>query len=260
MGDKILDYEPTILPDVPPMDNPTRPVTLDLSMDAREDPSSPPPSQIVPVPALVDLTQYASSPENEGSEDQGWPCKNDLTKFPTHDPKAIFHILKQVLCLIVPIDPALVMMGIMNVEQQQDGHSCGKHVLQMLVGAAKKESDGLDRCFREEGLRYIATLDQGTVPSQPPPYGRNRLAIGRPGAQSGRPGALRRPAAALYMATHRAASALRAPMAALLAAAVHAAAFLKRPQGRFRVREWERERVIHIALLDRASQLYLGEW
>ncbi|KAL2608724.1 hypothetical protein R1flu_027297 [Riccia fluitans] len=75
-----LDYEPTILSDVPPTDNPTRPVTLDLSVDAREDPSSPPPSQIVPVPALVDLTQYASSPENEGSKDQGWPCKNNLTK------------------------------------------------------------------------------------------------------------------------------------------------------------------------------------
>ncbi|KAL2608860.1 hypothetical protein R1flu_027433 [Riccia fluitans] len=56
-----LDYEPTILPDVPPMDNPARPVTLDLSVDAHEDPSSPPPSQIMPVPTLVDLTQYASS-------------------------------------------------------------------------------------------------------------------------------------------------------------------------------------------------------
>ncbi|KAL2628907.1 hypothetical protein R1flu_013593 [Riccia fluitans] len=179
-------------------DNPTCPVTLDLSMDARKDPSSPPKSQIVPVPALVDLTQYASSPENEGSKDQGWPCKNDLTKADlesaielvarydktnhaeeamikitclrksicpefhdqdmqenlpawifvpihgknhwslaiiqlhndaawlahldssqgTHDPEAIFHVLKQVLWLIVPIDPALVMMGIMNVEQQ----------------------------------------------------------------------------------------------------------------------------------------------
>ncbi|KAL2611728.1 hypothetical protein R1flu_023420 [Riccia fluitans] len=75
-----LDYEPTIPSDVPPMDNPTRPVTLDLSVDAREDPSFPPPSQIVPVLALVDLTQYTSSLENEGSEDQGWPCKNDLTK------------------------------------------------------------------------------------------------------------------------------------------------------------------------------------
>ncbi|KAL2631770.1 hypothetical protein R1flu_016456 [Riccia fluitans] len=75
-----LDYEQTILPDIPPTDNPTRPVTLDLSVDAREDPSSPPPSQIVPIPTLVDLTQYTSSPENEGSKDQGWPCKNDLTK------------------------------------------------------------------------------------------------------------------------------------------------------------------------------------
>ncbi|KAL2654084.1 hypothetical protein R1flu_022212 [Riccia fluitans] len=36
----------------------------------------------------------------------------------TYDPEAIFHVLKQVLCLIVPIDPALVMTGIMNVEQQ----------------------------------------------------------------------------------------------------------------------------------------------
>ncbi|KAL2609810.1 hypothetical protein R1flu_028383 [Riccia fluitans] len=34
-----LDYEPTILPDVPPTDNPARPVTLDLTVDAREDPS-----------------------------------------------------------------------------------------------------------------------------------------------------------------------------------------------------------------------------
>ncbi|KAL2642808.1 hypothetical protein R1flu_010395 [Riccia fluitans] len=75
----------------------------------------------------------------------------------TYDPEAIFHVFKTVLCFIVPIDPALIMTGIMNVEQQQDGHSCGKHVLQMLAGAARKESDGLDRCFREEGLiRYIA--------------------------------------------------------------------------------------------------------
>ncbi|KAL2654190.1 hypothetical protein R1flu_022318 [Riccia fluitans] len=277
-----LDYEPTILPDVPPTDNPTCPVTLDLSVDARKDPSSPPKSQIVPVPTLVDLTQYASSLENEGLVDQGWTCKNDLTKIDlesamykgrylwgdvinmyineaflkkpheqlhnmfyvntfwftkaselvprydkmnhaeeamikitrvrksicpelhdedmqgnlpawifvpihgknhwslanirlhndvawlahldssqgTHDPEAIFHVLKQVLWLIVPIDPALVMTGIMNIEQQQDGHSCGKHVPQMLAGAAMKESNGLDRCFREEGLRYIATLDQ----------------------------------------------------------------------------------------------------
>ncbi|KAL2634049.1 hypothetical protein R1flu_005528 [Riccia fluitans] len=237
---------------------------------------------IVPVPALVDLTQYASSLENEVLEDQGWPRKEDLTKadlefamykgcylredvinmyineaflkkpreelhnmfymnnfwftkasellarydktnhaeeamikltrlrksicpefhdedmqgnLPAwifmpihgkkhwslaiirihndvamlghldsfrgiHDPKAIFHILKTLLCLIVPIDPDLVMTSIMNVEQQEDGHSCGKHVLEMLAGAARKESDRLDRCFREEGLTYIATLDQ----------------------------------------------------------------------------------------------------
>ncbi|KAL2624102.1 hypothetical protein R1flu_008347 [Riccia fluitans] len=79
----------------------------------------------------------------------------------THDLEAIFHVFKTVLCLIVPIDPALVMMGTMNVEQQLDGHSCGKHVLQMLAGVTRKESDKLDRCFREKGLiRYIATLDQ----------------------------------------------------------------------------------------------------
>ncbi|KAL2613395.1 hypothetical protein R1flu_025087 [Riccia fluitans] len=72
--------DPTILPDVAPTDNPARPVTLDLIVDACEDPSSLPQSQIVPVPAFVDLTQYTSSSENEGSEDQGWPCKKDLTK------------------------------------------------------------------------------------------------------------------------------------------------------------------------------------
>ncbi|KAL2630373.1 hypothetical protein R1flu_015059 [Riccia fluitans] len=51
-----LNYEPTILTDVPPTDNPTHPFILDLSVDARKDLSSPPSSQIVPVPALVDLT------------------------------------------------------------------------------------------------------------------------------------------------------------------------------------------------------------
>ncbi|KAL2632931.1 hypothetical protein R1flu_004410 [Riccia fluitans] len=66
-----LDYEPTILPDVPQTDNPARLVTLDLTVDGCEDPSSSPQSQIVLVPAFVDLTQYMSSPENEGSEDQG---------------------------------------------------------------------------------------------------------------------------------------------------------------------------------------------
>ncbi|KAL2612886.1 hypothetical protein R1flu_024578 [Riccia fluitans] len=37
-----LEYEPTILSDVPPTDNPTLPITSDLTMDARKDPSSPP--------------------------------------------------------------------------------------------------------------------------------------------------------------------------------------------------------------------------
>ncbi|KAL2649177.1 hypothetical protein R1flu_017305 [Riccia fluitans] len=152
-----LDYEPTILPDVPRTDNPACPVTLDLTVDGREDPSSSPQSQIVPVLAFVDLTQYMSSLENEGSKDQGWPRKEDLTKADlesihndvamlahldsfrgTHDPKAIFHVLRTVLCLTMPIDPALVQTGIMNVEQQQDEHSCGKHVLQMLAGAGMK--------------------------------------------------------------------------------------------------------------------------
>ncbi|KAL2644382.1 hypothetical protein R1flu_011969 [Riccia fluitans] len=237
-----LEYEPTILPDVAPTDNPARPVTLDLTVDAREDPFSLPQSQIVPALAFVDLTQYMSSPENEGSEDQGWPHKEDLTKVDlesakykgrylrgdvinmyinvrflkkpceqphnmfyvntfwfskaselvarydktnhhaeeamiritrlrksiclefhdedmqgnlptwifvpihgnnhwslamirihnevvmlahldsfrgTHDLEAIFHFLRTVLCLIMHIDLALVMMGIMNVEQQQ---------------------------------------------------------------------------------------------------------------------------------------------
>ncbi|KAL2635347.1 hypothetical protein R1flu_006826 [Riccia fluitans] len=35
-----LEYGPTILPDVAPMDNPARLVTLDLTVDACEDPSS----------------------------------------------------------------------------------------------------------------------------------------------------------------------------------------------------------------------------
>ncbi|KAL2610107.1 hypothetical protein R1flu_028680 [Riccia fluitans] len=47
-----LDYEPTILPDVPPTDNPARPIILDLTVDAREDPPSSPQSQIVLVPTF----------------------------------------------------------------------------------------------------------------------------------------------------------------------------------------------------------------
>ncbi|KAL2644477.1 hypothetical protein R1flu_012064 [Riccia fluitans] len=77
-----------------------------------------------------------------------------LDSFRGHDPEAIFHVFKTILCLIMPIDPALIMTAIMNVEQQQDGHSCGKHVLQMLAGAARKESDRLD-VLRMRGLLDI---------------------------------------------------------------------------------------------------------
>ncbi|KAL2629987.1 hypothetical protein R1flu_014673 [Riccia fluitans] len=37
-----LEYEPTILSNIPPTDNPTLPITLDLIVDARKDSSSPP--------------------------------------------------------------------------------------------------------------------------------------------------------------------------------------------------------------------------
>ncbi|KAL2610244.1 hypothetical protein R1flu_028817 [Riccia fluitans] len=53
----------------------------------------------------------------------------------------------------------------------------------------------------------------------------------------GAAGALRRPADALRMAARRVARA-----AALLTAALRAANTLKCPRGRFRVREWEKER------------------
>ncbi|KAL2609292.1 hypothetical protein R1flu_027865 [Riccia fluitans] len=75
-----LEYEPTILSDVPSTNNLAFLVTLDLTVHACKDPSSPPLSQIVPVPTFVDLTQYTSSPENEGSEDQGCPRREDLMK------------------------------------------------------------------------------------------------------------------------------------------------------------------------------------
>ncbi|KAL2633804.1 hypothetical protein R1flu_005283 [Riccia fluitans] len=55
-----------------------------------------------------------------------------------HDPEAIFHILRTFLCPTMPIDLALVQTGIMNLDQQKDGHSCEKHVLQMLTGADMK--------------------------------------------------------------------------------------------------------------------------
>ncbi|KAL2632976.1 hypothetical protein R1flu_004455 [Riccia fluitans] len=66
------------------LQDPTSPddvqVSLDFEEDLRTNEHLRLQTKIVPVLALVDLTQYASSPKNEGSEDQGWPCKNDLTK------------------------------------------------------------------------------------------------------------------------------------------------------------------------------------
>ncbi|KAL2642612.1 hypothetical protein R1flu_010199 [Riccia fluitans] len=61
-----LDYEPTILPDVPPTDNPTHPVTLDLTVDAREDPSSSAQSQIVPVPNVCGSHSIHIVPREQG--------------------------------------------------------------------------------------------------------------------------------------------------------------------------------------------------
>ncbi|KAL2609684.1 hypothetical protein R1flu_028257 [Riccia fluitans] len=80
----------------------------------------------------------------------------------THDPKAIFHVLRTILYLTMPIDPTLVLTGIMTLNNNKmdirvESTYCK---VQMLVGAGKKQSEGLDRCFREEGLRYIATLEQ----------------------------------------------------------------------------------------------------
>ncbi|KAL2630997.1 hypothetical protein R1flu_015683 [Riccia fluitans] len=104
-----LEYEPIILPDVAPMDNPAHQVTLDLTVDAREDPSSLPQSQIVPVPTFVDLTQIHN--------DVAMLAHLDSFRG-THDQEVIFHVLRTVLCLTMPIDLDLVQTGIMNVEQQ----------------------------------------------------------------------------------------------------------------------------------------------
>ncbi|KAL3675407.1 hypothetical protein R1sor_025355 [Riccia sorocarpa] len=88
-----LEYEPVLLSMSPPTkhdivggtsDTPTpsppSSIPIDLTNDGLDGSSSPPPSQIVPTNAFVDLTQYISSPENNGSKDQGWPSRDDLTK------------------------------------------------------------------------------------------------------------------------------------------------------------------------------------
>ncbi|KAL3689420.1 hypothetical protein R1sor_015729 [Riccia sorocarpa] len=88
-----LEYEPILLSTSPPTkheivegtsDTPTpsppSSIPIDLTKDGLDGSSSPPPSQIVPTNTFVDLFQYISSPENNGSKDQGWPSRDDLTK------------------------------------------------------------------------------------------------------------------------------------------------------------------------------------
>ncbi|KAL3697814.1 hypothetical protein R1sor_011890 [Riccia sorocarpa] len=53
---------------------------LEYEPDGLDGSSSPSPSQIVPTNAFVDLSQYISSSENNGSKDLGWPSKDELTK------------------------------------------------------------------------------------------------------------------------------------------------------------------------------------
>ncbi|KAL2624281.1 hypothetical protein R1flu_008526 [Riccia fluitans] len=73
----------------------------------------------------------------------------------THDLEAIFHVFKTVLCLIVPIDPALVMTGIMNVEQQQDGHSCGKQYCKCSLMLPRRSQTGWIDVLGRRGLLDI---------------------------------------------------------------------------------------------------------
>ncbi|KAL3678946.1 hypothetical protein R1sor_021902 [Riccia sorocarpa] len=69
---------PTCSPAIIPSPSPSIPI--DLTNAGLDDPFSPPRSQIVSVDTFVDLVQYISSPENQGSKDQGWLSKCDLTK------------------------------------------------------------------------------------------------------------------------------------------------------------------------------------
>ncbi|KAL3686269.1 hypothetical protein R1sor_008843 [Riccia sorocarpa] len=88
-----LEYEPILLSTSPPTKHeivgstsdtptpsPSSSIPIDLSNDGLDGSSSPPPSQIVPTNAFVDLAQYISSPENNRSKDQRWPSKDELTK------------------------------------------------------------------------------------------------------------------------------------------------------------------------------------
>ncbi|KAL3679460.1 hypothetical protein R1sor_022416 [Riccia sorocarpa] len=67
-------HDPAIIP------SPSPSIPIDLTNAGLDDPFSPPRSQIVSVDTFVDLVQYISSPQNQGSKDQGWLSKCDLTK------------------------------------------------------------------------------------------------------------------------------------------------------------------------------------
>ncbi|KAL3697303.1 hypothetical protein R1sor_011379 [Riccia sorocarpa] len=81
-----LEYEPIVVSASSPTKHSghhsaTSPsIPINLTNAGLDDPFSPPRSQIVSVYPVVDLVQYISSPENQGSKDQGWPSKCDLTK------------------------------------------------------------------------------------------------------------------------------------------------------------------------------------
>ncbi|KAL3695858.1 hypothetical protein R1sor_009934 [Riccia sorocarpa] len=169
-----LEYEPVLLSTSPPTkhdivggtsDTPTlsspSSIPIDLTNDGLDGSSSPPPSQIVPTNAFVDLAQYISSLENNGSKDQGWPSRDDLTKedlksgmlsgkhlrgdvinacVDIHVPTAIFHVLKTFVSLTIKVNVTKIEHKSVPVDKQKDDFKCGIHVLQMLSGAGMKEA------------------------------------------------------------------------------------------------------------------------
>ncbi|KAL3694821.1 hypothetical protein R1sor_008472 [Riccia sorocarpa] len=184
----LTPYEPVLLSTSPPTkhdivggtsDTPTpsppSSIPIDLTNDGLDGSSSPPPSQIVPTNAFVDLTQYISSPKNNGSKDQdglretisqkktfSLECSLENiygeTCVDIHVPTAIFHVLKTFVSLTRKVDVTKIEHKSVPVDQQKDDFKCGIHVLQMLSGAGMKEAQ-LDRCFWVEGLSSVATTE-----------------------------------------------------------------------------------------------------
>ncbi|KAL2651345.1 hypothetical protein R1flu_019473 [Riccia fluitans] len=63
----------------------------------------------------------------------------------THDPEAIFHVLEQVLCLTVPIDSALVMTGIMSLnDNRMDIRVESTYCKCSLVPPGRNQTDWID--------------------------------------------------------------------------------------------------------------------